>query len=419
MNIWLICILLILLVQYILDLGVALLNLKALTPELPQEFAEEMSREDHAKSLEYTKTTTLFSLLEESWTTGVTLVFLLSGGFNLVDIYARSLGFGAIITGLIFTGSLLLFSWIISLPFSVYSTFIIEARFGFNKTTLLTYVLDHIKTALLAAVIGGPILALILLFFERAGSLAWMYCWVGVVCVAILLQYLAPVLIMPLFNKFTPLPEGPLKENITSYARRQNFKMQGIFTMDGSRRSTKLNAFFTGFGRFRKIVFFDTLLDKLSETEIIAVLAHEMGHYKLHHIFKMILASILHAGILFYLLSLTIGNQGLFAAFGMEHLSIYGSLVFFGFLFTPVNLVVSIIFNIFSRRHEYAADGFAAKTTGNSEHLIRSLKKLSKLNLSDLTPHPVHVFLHYSHPPVLARIDALRKVLSDQRVNNP
>jgi STE24 endopeptidase len=179
--------------------------------------------------------------------------------------------------------------------------------------------------------------------------------------------------------------------------------------MDGSKRSTKLNAFFTGFGRFRKIVFYDTLMEKLSELEILAVLAHEMGHYKLHHIFKMIAASILQTGVLFYLLSLTINNKGIFAAFGMEHLSIYASLVFFGFLFSPINLLVSIVFNIFSRRHEYDADQYAARTTGDAENLISSLKKLSRLNLANLTPHPLHVFLHYSHPPVLARINALRK----------
>ncbi len=409
MNPWLLCILAILLIQFLLDVSISILNLKALAPDLPREFEEDMSREDYLKSLDYTKTTTIFSLIEESWTTVITLAFLLMGGFNLIDIIARSMGFSMIPTGLFYTGILLLLSWLLGLPFAVYSTFVIEARFGLNTTTSKTFILDQIKTILLSAAIGGPVLALIFWFFEKSGPVAWLYCWIGIVLISIVLQYLAPVLIMPLFNKFTPLAEGSLKEAITIYAQKQAFKMKGVFTMDGSKRSTKLNAFFTGFGKFRKIVFYDTLMEKLSESEILAVLAHEMGHYKLHHIFKMIAASILHTGVLFYLLSLTLYNKGLFAAFGMQHLSIYASLVFFGFLFSPINLLVSIIFNFFSRRHEYDADRYAAMTTGDAENLISSLKKLSRLNLSNLTPHPLHVFLHYSHPPVLTRINTLRK----------
>ncbi len=213
---------------------------------------------------------------------------------------------------------------------------------------------------------------------------------------------------MPLFNKFTPLDDGELKEKITSYANGQQFAMQGIFTMDGSKRSSKLNAFFTGFGKFRKIVFYDTLVEKLSTDEIVAVLAHEMGHFKLKHIFIMLLSSIIQTGIMFFLLSLTLSNSNLFQAFGMSNVSTYASLIFFGFLYSPVNLLVSILFNIISRKHEYEADAYAAKTTNMPEKLISGLKQLSQENLSNLTPHPFHVFLHYSHPPVLERIDALR-----------
>ena len=409
MNPWLLCILLIIFVQYVLEVSVALLNLKALSPQLPEEFAGETTQDEYAKSQEYTRITTYVSLLENTWSTGLTLIFLLSGGFNRVDIWARGLGFGTIPTGLLYMGVLLFLLMLIGLPFSLYSTFVIENRFGFNKTTVKTFILDHIKSILLAIIIGGPVLALVLWFFEQTGALAWIYCWIGVVIISIILQFLAPVLIMPLFNTFTPLADGPLKEAIMSYAGQQDFKMQGIFTMDGSKRSTKLNAFFTGFGHFRKIVFYDTLIEKLSEQEIIAVLAHEMGHFKLHHIIKMIFASILQTGILFYFLSITLNNQGIFEAFGMAHLSIYASLVFFGFLFSPVNLLVSIVFNIFSRRHEYSADQFASNSTGSPDTLIRGLKKLSCANLSNLTPHPFHVFLHYSHPPILERIAALRK----------
>ncbi len=410
MNPWLICILLILTVHCLLDLGVSVVNLKALTADLPREFAEVLTPDDYQRSLEYTRATTSVAVTEEGLITGVTLAFLLLGGFNLVDLWARSLGFEPLFTGLIYTAALLLLSWLIALPFSIYSTFVIDSRFGLNKTTIATFVLDHLKIALLAVIIGGPVLALVLVFFERSGRLAWLYCWIGLVIVVIILQYLAPVLIMPLFNTFTPLPEGPLKKSVTGYARKMNFKIQGIFTMDGSRRSTKLNAFFTGFGRFRKIVFYDTLLERLSDQEITAVLAHEMGHYKLHHIFKMLVVSLLHTGTLFFLLSVIMKNKGLFAAFRMDNISTYASLVFFSFLFSPLNLLVSVICNIFSRHHEYDADRFAAETTGSGEHLIGSLKKLSRSNLSNLTPHPFYVFLHYSHPPVLERIRALKEM---------
>ena len=410
MNPWLLCILLIILVQYILEVSVALLNLKALLPQLPKEFAKETTQDEYAKSQEYTRITTSVSLLENTWSTVLTLIFLLSGGFNLIDIWARGFGFGTIPTGLIYIGALLFLLLLIGLPFSLYSTFVVENRFGFNKTTIKTFLLDLLKGLLLAIIIGGPVLAMVLWFFEGLGSLAWFYCWTGVVLVTIILQYLAPVLIMPLFNTFTPLPDGPLKEAIMSYAERQAFKMQGIFTMDGSKRSTKLNAFFTGFGRFRKIVFYDTLMEKLSDGEIVAVLAHEMGHFKLHHIAKMIVTSILHTGILFYVLSFTLNNKGIFEAFGMINMSIYASLIFFGFLFSPINLLVSIFFNVFSRRHEFAADLFAVTSTQSSENLILGLKKLSRVNLSNLTPHPFYVFLHYSHPPILERISALKQI---------
>ena len=410
MNPWLLCILLIIFVQYVLEVSVALLNLKALSPHLPKEFAQETTQDEYVKSQEYTRITTYVSLLETTWVTSLPLIFLLFGGFNRVDLWARHFGYGTIPTGLIYIGMLLFLLLLIGLPFSVYSTFVVENRFGFNKTTIKTFLLDLIKGLLLAIIIGGPLLAMVLWFFEGMGSLAWLYCWAVVVIVSIILQYLAPVLIMPLFNTFTPLPDGLLKEAIISYAERQDFKMQGIFTMDGSKRSTKLNAFFTGFGRFRKIVFYDTLMEKLSDGEMVAVLAHEMGHFKLHHITKMIVASILHTGILFYVLSFTLNNRGIFAAFGMQHLSIYASLIFFGFLFSPINLLVSIFFNIFSRRHEFSADRFAADTTGSSENLINGLKKLSRVNLSNLTPHPLHVFLHYSHPPILERISALSEI---------
>ncbi len=408
MNAWLILILIILIGNYLLDLIVSVLNLKALSPDLPDEFKDTFDKEEYARSQKYTRVTSGFALIESSVSLFVTLCFILIGGFNYVDTFVRSYEYSSIVNGILFTGILILLSALLNLPFSLYSTFVIEEKFGFNRTTFKTYVSDFFKGALVAIVIGTPLLFLILWFFETAGSYSWLYCWIGVVIFSIILQFLAPVLIMPLFNKFTPLEDGDLKNKITTYSIKENFAMKGIFTMDGSKRSSKLNAFFTGFGKFRKIVFYDTLVEKLDEDEIVAVLAHEMGHFKLKHIVKMIIASILQTGIMFYLLSLILNNNGLFEAFGMEHVSIYASLIFFGFLYSPVNLFVSIVFNLMSRKHEYEADSYAASSTEIPEKLISGLKVLSKSNLSNLTPHPVNVFLHYSHPPVLNRIRALR-----------
>ncbi|MFH0783285.1 MAG: M48 family metallopeptidase [Pseudomonadota bacterium] len=408
-NGYLILILTILLLNYLLELAVALLNLRSLRPELPAEFIGVYDTGQYSRSQEYTRTTTRFSLFQSTISLVLTLVFILAGGFNLVDLFARGFGLSSIATGLIFTGLLALLSTAISLPFSVYSTFVIEQRFGFNTTSVTTFILDNLKGMLLAIVLGGPLLAAILWFFETSGSMAWLYCWIASVIFILVVQFLAPVVIMPLFNKFVPLAEGELKESITGYAAAQRFAIQGIYTMDGSKRSTRANAFFTGFGRFRRIVFFDTLMDKMTTGEIVAVLAHEMGHYKLKHIPVMMALSILQMGLLFFILSLFLGNQGLFAAFGMEHLSTYASLIFFGFLYAPISTLLAIGFNAFSRRNEYQADRFAAQTSADGEMLISGLKKLSVSNLSNLTPHPLHVVLNYSHPPILARIEALRR----------
>ncbi|MFZ5798950.1 MAG: M48 family peptidase [Desulfobulbus sp.] len=410
MNSYLIFILAVILLGFLLEAGASLLNLRALDPRLPEEFTDVFDRERYARSQEYTRATTRFGLLREGVATLLTVAFLLAGGFNWADTLARSFGFGSIGTGLIFSGLLLLLSGLTGLPFSLYATFVIEERFGFNRTTVRTFVLDLAKIVLLALLLGAPLLAFILWFFEKSGPLAWLYCWLAVIAWTVLLQFLAPALIMPLFNTFTPLADGELKERITAYARGQNFRMQGIFTMDGSKRSTRLNAFFSGFGSFRRIVFFDTLLEKLSPGEIVAVLAHEMGHYRLRHVFIMLAVAVAQTGIMFALLSRFINNPGLFAAFRMEHLSIYASLIFFGFLFAPVSLILGIAVNGLSRQHEYRADAYGAATTGRPQDLISALKKLAAANMANLTPHPLHVLLHAGHPPVLARIRALAAI---------
>lgn len=418
MNSYLIFIIAVILIGYLLESIVALLNLRSLDPELPAEFQDVYDREKYARSQEYTRVTTRFSLLQNTIMTVLTLAFILGGGFNQVDRVARSFGFGPIVTGLIFSGLVFLIAAAAELPFTVYSTFVIEERFGFNTTTVKTFVLDIVKAVLLGVLIGGPLLAFVLWFFAIGGSLAWLYCWLAVAAFTVIIQFLVPVLIMPLFNTFTPLAEGELKEAVTAYARAEHFKMKGIYTMDGSKRSTRLNAFFTGFGRLRRIVFFDTLVEKLRPGEIVAVLAHEMGHFKLRHIYKMMAASIIQMGVMFYILSLFLMNRGLFAAFGMEHLSIYASLIFFGFLYAPLSLLLSIVTNYFSRCHEYEADAYAVTSTGRPDDMINGLKKLCVTNLTNLTPHPLNVFLNYSHPPVPARIKAIRALAGRKTPGN-
>ncbi len=410
MNRYLVAVLAIILCGYLLELAASLLNLRALDPKLPDGFRDVLDAQKYAKSQEYTRVTTRFAMVREAVTTLLTVAFILAHGFNLLDIMARSIGHGTLGTGLLFIGLLLLLAGLVNLPFAVYSTFVIEERFGFNRTTVRTFIADIAKSLLLAVLLGAPLLAAVLWFFEAAGSMAWLYCWVVLVLFVLIFQFLAPVVIMPLFNRFTPLEDGELKQMILDYARGRGFAVQGIYTMDGSRRSTRLNAFFTGLGRFRRIVFFDTLLERLTPGEILAVLAHETGHWKRHHLVKMMAATILHLGVMLFILSLFLGNRLLFDAFGMEHVSVYAGLVFFGFLYAPVSSLFSVVLNRISRAHEYEADAYAVQTTGRAQELISGLKKLAAENLVNLTPHPFVVFLHYSHPPLLARIRAIREL---------
>ena len=413
LNFYLVCILAILLLGALLELIAGLLELRSLHPELPAEFTGVYEPDRYARAQEYTRATTRLALVRRTIGLVLTLAFILLGGFNLVDALARGLGLAAVPTGLVFTGLVALLSAAVQLPFSVYATFGIEERFGLNTTTPLTFLLDTLKGMLLAVVLGGPLLAGVFLLFEAGGPAAWILCWLAVSAFLLVVQFLAPVVLLPLFNRFTPLAEGELRAAITRYAANERFAVGGIFTMDGSRRSTRANAFFTGFGRFRRIVFFDTLLERLTTAEIVAVLAHEIGHWRLKHIPVMVGLSVLQTGLLFFLLSRFLDNPGLFAAFGMEHLSVYGSVVFFGFLYTPIATLLAVGVNGLSRRHEYQADRFAVHTGAGAEALISGLKKLSVSNLANLTPHPVNVLLSHSHPPVLERIASLRQVAAD------
>ncbi len=408
MNAFLIIILVILVGDYVLGMIVDILNVKHLKTQLPEAFSGYYDAEKYKKSQEYLKENTQFGLITGSIATPAIIAFILLGGFNRVDLWARSLEWGPIATGLIFAAILLFGSQILSLPFSIYGTFVIEGKYGFNKTTPKTFVTDILKGWLLAVVIGAPVFSAILWFFEQTGPLAWFYCWAALTVIQVFLMFIAPVVIMPIFNKFIPLEQGELKEAIEDYAKKQGFKMKGIYTMDGSKRSTKSNAFFTGFGRFRRIVLFDTLISKHTKEELVSILAHEMGHYKKKHILKSILISIFSMGLMFYILSIFMNNPALFEAFRMDHISIYASLFFFGFLYTPIEMVLSIFGNMLSRGHEYEADAYAVRTYKRPQSMIAALKKLSVDNLSNLTPHPLKVFLSYSHPPVLERIRSIQ-----------
>ena len=322
----------------------------------------------------------------------------------------RSLGYGNIVTGLIYSGILVALKTLISIPFGIYSTFVIEERFGFNKTTGKTYAADLAKSAAIGIIIGAPLLAGILAFFEYAGSPAWLYCWAAATVYIMAVQYIVPVWIMPLFNKFEPIGEGELKDAIIRYAESIHFSLKNISVMDGSRRSGKSNAFFTGFGKNRRIVLYDTLIAQHTVPELVAVLAHEMGHYKKRHIQMGIAVGILHMGLMFFILSLFLSYPGLYRAFYMDGISIYAGLIFFGMLFSPMEFVIGIFMQALSRRNEYEADRFAVETTGDPASMAEVLKKLSVNNLSNLEPHPFYVFLNYSHPPVFDRMRAITGV---------
>lgn len=407
MNFWLFLIISLLLFDFFLDLIAQRVNLKALVPELPSDFADIYDSDEYSRSQQYTRATTRLAMAASASTLVFTLFFFLANGFQHLDSLLRSLNLSQLLTGILFIAILAVASFMLSLPFSLYTTFGIEARFGFNKTTPATYLLDLVKGCLLGIILGIPLLSLILWFFMVAGPWGWLYCFLTVFLFTLLLQYLAPILIMPLFNKFEKLQDGQLRQAIEGYAKDHGFAIAGIYTMDGSKRSTKANAFFTGFGRYKKIVFFDTLLDQFDTEETLAVLAHEMGHFKLGHIKKTLLISFVQTGLLFYILSLFLSYPEISQGLGMEHASVYSGLVFFGFLFSPVNRILAIGYNGFSRRNEFAADSFAAKTTKTPDALISGLKKLSAANLANLTPHPLVVFLYHSHPPLRDRINNL------------
>lgn len=399
-----------------LDFIATLLNLKALEPKLPQEFADVFDADKYEKSQNYTRATERFGIYESIFSLMLMLGFWLTGGFNWLDNLARGFGHGEIITGLIFMGILFVGQMIIMIPFQIYETFVIEEKFGFNKTTLKTFIVDQIKGLILLALIGAPILALILYIFESI-EMAWLWAWAAFTIIQLLLTYIAPSVFLPLFNKFEPMPDGELKDAINDMAKKCDFPLTELFIMDGSKRSTKSNAFFTGFGKNKKIALFDTLVENHTTEGLVGILAHEIGHFKCKHIVKRMIIGIIQSAVVFYLLGLITDKNGpvadhLFNAFLMdkENISVYAGLIFFGLLFAPIKKILSIFSNLSSRKHEFEADAYATNAQGTPDHLIQSLKKLSADNLVNLTPHPLPVFLDYSHPPMLERLEALKKL---------
>ena len=410
MNVYPIVIVVALIGEYALSVLASTLNLRSLTPTVPSEFVDMFDADRYARSQEYTRSQTRFALVRRTVSLVVVLTFWQIGGFDWLDQRLRGFELGSIRTGLLYIGSLGFGSLLLGLPFRLYGTFVIEAQYGFNRTTPATFVADFVKTIILSIVLGGALMTGVLFFFEWAGTSAWLWTWMAATLFLLVVQFVAPTWIMPMFNRFTPLPDGSLRESLVAYAKSVTFPLRDIFVVDGSKRSSKANAFFTGFGGNKRIGLFDTLVENYSVPELVAVVAHEVGHYKKGHLRRSMVLQVGYLGGLFFVLSLALQRQELFEAFSMTDTSVYAGLVFFGLLFTPVELALSIYVNAVSRKNEFEADAFAATTTGHVEHLVTALKKLSADSLSNLTPHPLDVFLRHSHPPVLQRITALQGV---------
>lgn len=398
----------ILLFDYLLEQLLDYLNATKRSTILPSELKGIYDEEKYKKSQDYDKVNHKFSILTSSFNLLLILVFLYFSGFAFIDNVARTFTSNSIYVALIFFGIILFASDLLHTPFSIYDTFVIEEKFGFNKTTVKTFILDKLKGWVLSAIIGGAILALIIWFYNKVGDFFWVYAWIAVSFFMLFMTMFYTSLIVPLFNKLKPLEEGELKNEITSFCKNAGFKLDNVFVIDGSKRSTKANAYFSGLGKKKKIVLFDTLIEKLSKEEIVAVLAHEIGHYKKKHTLISVCTSILQTGLTLFILSLFVGNPDLSKALGSEIPSFHLGLITFGFLYSPISTIIGLLMNIISRKNEYAADQFASENY-KGIYLQNALKNLSVNNLSNLTPHPLYVFFNYSHPTLLQRLKFIEK----------
>lgn len=396
-----------------LELAATLLNLKAFPDTVPPVLAGLMDQQKLDEAREYLRVNARFGILQSTVSLVVLLVFWSLGGFGWLDGVARSFASSEVVAGLIFLSLLFLGQSVISLPFSVYDTFVIEEKAGFNRVTPKTFVMDRLKGLVLAAVIGLPLAAAVLWIFGNVAN-AWLWAWAVVTGFQLVLTYLAPTLIMPLFNKFTPMPEGELKQDIEELGNKCGFPLSEVFVMDGSKRSTKANAFFTGLGKQKKIALFDTLVDKSSKPELLGVLAHEIGHFRCGHIKQRLAVGIVQTAVIFFLLGLATDPDGkfsrlLFDAFGVKEISPHVGLVLFSILLEPVSKLLGVLANAWSRKHEFEADAYAAKMTGDNVSLGEALKKMTADHLSHPSPAPLRVWLDYSHPPLARRLEALAK----------
>lgn len=398
----------ILIVSFIIEQALDYLNAKHFGDKLPKELEDIFDEQEYQKSQRYKTERYKFGLLTSTISLIATLLFFFFDGFAYVDNLARSIFNNEILIALVFFGIIMIASDILSTPFSYYSTFVIEEKYGFNKTTRKTFFLDKLKGWLMGAVLGGIILGAIIWFYQTTGENFWLYAWGIITVFTVLMNLFYARFIVPLFNKQTPLEEGSLRLEIEKYASKVGFTLDKIFVIDGSKRSTKANAYFSGFGSEKRVTLYDTLINDLNEKEIVAVLAHEVGHYKRNHIIINLIVAILTTGFTLWFLSLFIGNPLLSKALNVSQPSFHIGLVAFGVLYSPISGITSLIMNYLSRKFEYQADDYA-KNTFASEPLISGLKKLSKNSLSNLTPHPLYVFAHYSHPTLLQRFKNLNK----------
>ena len=397
----------ILIFQYLFDILLDFLNRSRWTETLPEELNGIYSAEDYAKHIEYKKANFWFEMFSDAVSTIILLSVLFLGGFAILNDWVMTISQSAIVQALLFFGVIGLASTIISLPFSIYGTFVIEERFGFNKTTPKIFILDLFKSLILGAVIGGGLMSVIVWLYTLTGTNFWLYAWILTSAFMIFMSMFYTTLILPLFNKQTPLEEGELRSAIEKYSQGVSFKLDNIFVMDGSKRSTKANAFFSGLGSKKRIVLYDTLINDLTTDQIVAVLAHEAGHNKLRHTLYGAILGVLQAGVMFYLFSLFVSSSALSGALGVDNPNFHIGLLVFGMLYTPVSFVLGVVMGAVSRMNEFAADAYAAKTS-SSKALGEALKTISVKSLSNLTPHTWYVFFHYSHPPLLERLNALK-----------
>lgn len=410
-------IVLILLADFFLDQLLGWLNKKTWKTKRPVELSEFYDQETYEKARQYSAAHRSLSLWQDSLNLAVMLV-MITIGFAYIDTVVRTVTTSAVPMALLFFGILMFASDVMNIPFSIFRTFKIEEAYGFNKTSPATFVADKLKGYLITAFLGGGILSLIVVFFQWAGDLAWLWAWIALSAVMVFLNMFYTSLILPLFNKLTPLNEGELRSAIEEYVGNVRFPLKNIFVMDGSKRSSKANAFFSGLGSRKSIVLFDTLIEKHETTELVSVLAHEVGHYKKKHILISVFMSVAQTGVLLFFLSELVYNPDLSAALGVSEPSFHIGLLTFGILFSPVSTVIGVALNLVSRKHEFEADRFAAETSEPTA-LASALKKMSITHLSNLHPHPARVFFEYSHPPLIQRLAALRRYTEQRSIPAP